>query len=190
MTRIKREYHVSDELSVDSILGPQGRIARRLDNYEPRQQQLLMARKVAQALESDQHIVAEAGTGTGKSFAYLVPAILHATENQAESVEIGEDDDLVEAFELTVDDKRFGGAQGMVWAFDSLYVVSYGIDGKAKKKNQPNPVFKDAGNMPAGLYRVRDTNNDDKYDSVELLREFKGGGEHGPHAVILSPDKK
>ncbi len=41
-----------------------------------------MGRKVAEALAGDQHLVAEAGTGTGKSFAYLVPAILHATADQ------------------------------------------------------------------------------------------------------------
>jgi ATP-dependent DNA helicase DinG len=74
---------MNDELTVDSILGPGGRIARRLANYEPREQQLLMARKVADALADEKHLVAEAGTGTGKSFAYLVPAILHATEDQA-----------------------------------------------------------------------------------------------------------
>ncbi len=73
---------MSDELSVDSILGVGGSISRRLKNYEPRPQQLAMARKVAEAFSRDQHLVAEAGTGTGKSFAYLVPAILHATENQ------------------------------------------------------------------------------------------------------------
>jgi ATP-dependent DNA helicase DinG len=73
---------VDDELSVDSILGSGGSIARRLKHYEPRGQQLAMARKVAEALKSDQHLVAEAGTGTGKSFAYLIPAILHATENE------------------------------------------------------------------------------------------------------------
>ena len=44
--------------------------------------------------------------------------------------------------------------------------------------------------MPAGLYRVRDTDDDDQYDSVEMLRKFEGGGEHGPHAVILGPDRK
>lgn len=76
---------MSDELSVDAILGPRGRIARRLPNYEPREQQLLMARKVSEALDQGKHLVAEAGTGTGKSFAYLVPAILHATIDQMES---------------------------------------------------------------------------------------------------------
>jgi ATP-dependent DNA helicase DinG len=76
---------MNDELTVDSILGPGGGIARRLENYEPREQQLLMARKVAEALRDEKHLVAEAGTGTGKSFAYLAPAILHATDNQLES---------------------------------------------------------------------------------------------------------
>lgn len=45
-----------------------------------------MAREVADALRTEQHLVAEAGTGTGKSFAYLVPAILHATDNQVRAV--------------------------------------------------------------------------------------------------------
>jgi len=77
---------------------------------------------------------------------------------------------MVEPIDLDI-----GAAQGLLCAFDSLYVVSYGI--KSKK-------------LPMGLYRVRDTNSDDQYDKVELLREFHGGGEHGPHAVILSPDKQ
>ena len=73
----------SEELSVDSILGGEGRIAQRLPDYEVRDQQLQMAREVARALDSQQHLIAEAGTGTGKSFAYLVPAILHATDSQS-----------------------------------------------------------------------------------------------------------
>ena len=72
------------DLDVDAILGPGGSISRRLSNYEPRQQQLDMAREVAAAIAAKEHLVVEAGTGTGKSFAYLVPAILHATANQSE----------------------------------------------------------------------------------------------------------
>lgn len=75
---------MNEPLSVDSILGDSGRIARRLEHYESREQQMEMSRRVAEALASDQHLIAEAGTGTGKSFAYLVPAILHATESQKE----------------------------------------------------------------------------------------------------------
>ena len=70
---------MTSDLSVESILGADGRIARRLPTYEPRREQLKMSASVAQALSNCEHLVAEAGTGTGKSFAYLVPAILHAT---------------------------------------------------------------------------------------------------------------
>lgn len=71
-----------DGLNVDAILGQSGSIARRLKNYEARPQQLDMAHKVAEALRTEQHLIAEAGTGTGKSFAYMVPAILHTTDTQ------------------------------------------------------------------------------------------------------------
>jgi ATP-dependent DNA helicase DinG len=69
---------------VVDVLGSEGRIAKRLKHYEQRPQQLEMAAAVATALSKRQHLIAEAGTGTGKSFAYLVPAILHATANQVE----------------------------------------------------------------------------------------------------------
>jgi ATP-dependent DNA helicase DinG len=58
-----------------SILGSGGAIARRLPSYEHRSQQLEMATGVARAIEQSGHLIVEAGTGVGKSFAYLVPAI-------------------------------------------------------------------------------------------------------------------
>ena len=63
-------------LSASDILGPQGRIAARLPQYEQRPQQLEMAEAVADAVRAGGHLVVEAGTGVGKSFAYLVPLIL------------------------------------------------------------------------------------------------------------------
>ncbi|RMF44841.1 MAG: helicase [Planctomycetota bacterium] len=71
-------------IDILSILGPQGSLARRVPNYEVRPQQLQLAEAVASALNDRAHLVAEAGTGVGKSFAYLVPAILHATESQSD----------------------------------------------------------------------------------------------------------
>ena len=71
-------------LDVPSILGTGGLIARRLKHYEERPEQLAMAQAVADAMHSQRHLIAEAGTGVGKSFAYLVPAILFATADQAE----------------------------------------------------------------------------------------------------------
>ncbi len=64
--------------SVESVFAPGGPVAQRMDGYEQRDEQLEMARAVAAAFDEGEHLIAEAGTGIGKSFAYLVPAILHA----------------------------------------------------------------------------------------------------------------
>jgi ATP-dependent DNA helicase DinG len=69
-------------MSTASILGPDGIIARQLPQYEPRSQQLQMADAVAEAIADRRHLMVEAGTGVGKSFAYLVPAIQAATANK------------------------------------------------------------------------------------------------------------
>jgi ATP-dependent DNA helicase DinG len=69
-----------------SILGPGGAVARRLPSYEVREPQLRMARAVAEAIERPGHLVVEAGTGVGKSFAYLVPAIHAAVEQNRKVV--------------------------------------------------------------------------------------------------------
>lgn len=71
-------------LTPADILGPRGRIAARLPNYEQRPEQLAMAEAVAEALATQRHLLVEAGTGVGKSFAYLVPAILAAAQPQPE----------------------------------------------------------------------------------------------------------
>jgi ATP-dependent DNA helicase DinG len=62
--------------SLEEILGPDGRLARALPGYEHRADQLAMAREVERALRDRAYLVAEAGTGTGKTLAYLVPAVL------------------------------------------------------------------------------------------------------------------
>src|SRR5579871_942876 len=69
-------------MSIASILGPEGVIAQKLPRYEPRAQQLQMADAVAEAIAERRHLMVEAGTGVGKSFAYLVPSILAATESK------------------------------------------------------------------------------------------------------------
>jgi putative heme-binding domain-containing protein len=63
---------------------------------------------------------------------------------------------------------------GMVWAFDALYV---GVNDYEQK-------------IPSGLYRLTDSDGDDRLDKVELLREAKSKGDHGVHAVVPTPDGK
>jgi putative heme-binding domain-containing protein len=77
------------------------------------------------------------------------------------------EDTKVEVLDLPI-----GEAQGLLWAFDSLYVVV----NRGKK-------------YESGLYRVRASKGGD-LDEVKLLHKITGGGEHGPHAVLLHPDGK
>src|SRR5882724_11241139 len=68
---------------VTDLLGPDGSIARRLgEKYEHRPQQLEMAQAVESAFAQGHHLMVEAGTGVGKSFAYLLPAIDYAVKNK------------------------------------------------------------------------------------------------------------
>src|SRR5262245_55960142 len=69
--------------SVQSMLASDGAVARRLgDRYEPRPQQLEMAAAVEDAFQNSHHLLVEAGTGVGKSFSYLLPAIDFAVKRK------------------------------------------------------------------------------------------------------------
>lgn len=72
--------------------------------------------------------------------------------------------------------KAMGYAHGLLWAFNSLYV-------------SVNNLEEDKFNK-SGLYRLQDTDGDDQFDKITLLKEMHGEGEHGPHSVTLAPDKK
>ena len=63
---------------VEEMFSARGRLSRS-PNFEYRPQQQKMAVAVATALERGEHLVVEAGTGVGKSLAYLIPSILFAT---------------------------------------------------------------------------------------------------------------
>jgi hypothetical protein len=68
-------------------------------------------------------------------------------------------------------DLRIGAAHGLLYAFNSLFVM---VDEGSTRRN--------------GLYRLTDTNNDDQYDQVRITRVFQGGGQHGVHALLTTPD--
>ncbi len=71
-----------------------------------------------------------------------------------------------------------GYAQGLLFAFNSLYVMV---------NHNPNERF----SKPTGLYRIQDLDGDDQFESVTTIRELKGQqGEHGPHSMKLTPDGK
>jgi putative heme-binding domain-containing protein len=66
------------------------------------------------------------------------------------------------------------GVNGMVWAFDALYV---GVNDYERK-------------IPSGLYRITDSDGNDDLDKVELLRELQSKSDHGVHALVPTPDGK
>ena len=62
--------------NIESFFGSDGPLAKVIKGYSPRAAQVEMAAAIADAVEHQRNLIAEAGTGTGKTFAYLVPAIL------------------------------------------------------------------------------------------------------------------
>ncbi|MZG29974.1 MAG: DEAD/DEAH box helicase [Nitrospinae bacterium] len=71
---------------VENYLGKEGSLSTGVEGFEFRQQQMHMAAAVEEAFDSARHLIVEAGTGTGKSLAYLIPAILWAVENNKKVV--------------------------------------------------------------------------------------------------------
>jgi ATP-dependent DNA helicase DinG len=79
------EHKALELLDIDNLselLMPGGPIERKLPRYEHRHQQIEMMRGVARGFNQDGIVAVEAGTGTGKTFAYLIPAIRWAKKNQ------------------------------------------------------------------------------------------------------------
>lgn len=71
-----------DPTVVTGMLQAGSNFSRRFPNFEPRQQQINMAAAVMDSLNRGEHLIVEAGTGTGKSLAYLLPSAFWSTENE------------------------------------------------------------------------------------------------------------
>ena len=112
----------------------------------------------------------------GYLYRITVPAIGDTvTKTRAEKLEVKSDP----AFMNEKDPGKIsmGYAQGLLYAFNSLYVmVNHSGNNDLKKTS--------------GLYRLQDTNGDDQFDKITLLKNLQGSGEHGTHSVVLSPDKQ
>jgi putative heme-binding domain-containing protein len=74
-----------------------------------------------------------------------------------------------------------GKAQGLLWAYDSLYFTGDPLPPKDPKARSHDR---------RSLWRARDTTGDGELDELTLLLKMDAGGEHGPHAVVLGPDQK
>ncbi|MEO1946450.1 MAG: DEAD/DEAH box helicase, partial [Methylophilaceae bacterium] len=66
----------SQNNKLSQVFAEKGALATAIDGYTERDEQVRMAQAIADAIDGNSQLVAEAGTGTGKTFAYLVPALL------------------------------------------------------------------------------------------------------------------
>ena len=105
-----------------------------------------------------------------------VPAIGDTiTKSQVEKLEVLQDPEYKS--DTSKAKISIGYAHGLLYAFNSLYVmINHRGDSKLKKTS--------------GLYRLQDTDGDDQYDKTTLIKLLDGSGEHGPHSIVLSPDKQ
>jgi len=71
--------------------------------------------------------------------------------------------------------RLLGHCHGLAYAFQSLYFV---VNDEGDKVNS----------RPSGIYRIRDTDGDDRFDRIDTLMALKGRGEHGPHSIVPGPD--
>ena len=78
----KRRLHRLDPRTIVTALETGGAVSRRLPSYEIRESQLDLMRLIIQGFNEDALVAAEAGTGVGKSFAYLLPALSYAAANE------------------------------------------------------------------------------------------------------------
>ena len=64
-------------MDLHSLFSASGAFSKHIDHYRPRAQQLEMAEQILSALDRGARLIVEAGTGTGKTLAYLAPLMLH-----------------------------------------------------------------------------------------------------------------
>lgn len=78
---LEQELHFADKTTIEQAFSAEGLVGHLYDNYEMRDEQKTMALAVNRAISQSENVVIEAGTGVGKSMAYLVPLVLAAKEN-------------------------------------------------------------------------------------------------------------
>lgn len=112
----------------------------------------------------------------GALYRLELPVAGDTTKPKVEKLIIGSDAD--KSTDTTTLKIGMGFAQGLLYAFNSLYVMVNHNSDKDFDKN-------------TGMYRLQDTDGDDQFDKITLIKSLAGEpGEHGPHSIILSPDKK
>lgn len=169
---IKNEdaFFIADDPKVANLKLPQGFKAERL--YGPSEHE--EGSWVSMTFDNKGRIIAS--DQYGYLYRINVPAIGDTiNKTKVEKLEVLKDPAFMT--DTTTGKVSMGYAHGLLYAFNSLYVmINHRGNGKLKRTS--------------GLYRLQDTDGDDQFDKITMLKLLSGEGEHGPHSIVLAPDKK
>jgi putative heme-binding domain-containing protein len=169
---IKNEdaFFIADDPKVANLKLPQGFKAERL--YGPSEHE--EGSWVSMTFDNKGRIIAS--DQYGYLYRLSVPAIGDTiNKTKVEKLEVLKDPAFMT--DTTTGKVSMGYAHGLLYAFNSLYVmINHRGNGKLKRTS--------------GLYRLQDTDGDDQFDKITMLKLLNGEGEHGPHSIVLAPDKK
>ena len=169
---IKNEdaFFIADDPKVANLKLPQGFKAERL--YGPSEHE--EGSWVSMTFDNKGRIIAS--DQYGYLYRLSVPAIGDTiNKTKIEKLEVLKDPAFMT--DTTTGKVSMGYAHGLLYAFNSLYVmINHRGNGKLKRTS--------------GLYRLQDTDGDDQFDKITMLKLLNGEGEHGPHSIVLAPDKK
>lgn len=164
------QFFTADDPKVANLKLPQGFKAERL--YGPSEHE--EGSWVSMTFDNKGRIIAS--DQYGYLYRLKVPAIGDTiNKTTVEKLEVLKDPAFMT--DTTTGKVSMGYAHGLLYAFNSLYVmINHRGNAKLKKTS--------------GLYRLQDTDGDDQFDKITLLKLLDGDGEHGPHSIVLAPDKQ
>lgn len=167
---LKADENVSSDPKIASLKLPAGFHADHL--YGPSENE--EGSWVSMTFDDKGRILASDQYGT--IYRMVVPAI-GDTVTKVKIEKISVPDVAGNTVDTTKRKVSIGYAHGLLYAFNSLYVmINHNSDSAFEKGS--------------GLYRLQDTNGDDQFDKLTLIKKLDGEGEHGPHSIVMAPDKK
>jgi ATP-dependent DNA helicase DinG len=164
-------YPTEDEIA--QAFSPEGALGNAYEQYEPRDEQLAMSQAVAQAYRSSTNLAVEAGTGVGKSMAYLVPSVLLAKKNGITVGVATKTNNLLDQLvnkELPLLDKVLGGVKYTALKGFSHYLCLRNVnrifnEGPRWVETQNGRVYQAAA-LAGALSYIEQT----EYDDIDTLK--------------------
>ena len=160
------------DLEVSFQFGTEGALAQAYDDYEPRSEQTEMALAVNKAFAHSDNLVVEAGTGVGKSMAYLVPAVLTAKKNGVTVGVATKTNNLLDQLvnkELPLLDKTLGGVTYASLKGFSHYPCLHAVDRLVKEGPKNVDIMGEMKHQAPALAGLLSFIDQSEYDDIDGL---------------------